>query len=152
MTKILAYGGCIIILLISACSMFNQNNKEKFVNPLFYKQLSPFALGSRETYLTPTSKKYSNSIIHTKEDKHENGWTFVPCELLKNEENYIVLKCKDIYWRGMGKPYDIYKYQLDRCFITDEHGKCTERYVKEYHYETYPTQLFGESTFSVELD
>ena len=144
---------CMAVLLITtACSLFNQNKEEKFVNPLFYKQLAPFALGSKETYLTPTSMRYSNSNIHTGEDKHEEGWTVVPCELLENETNYIVLKCKDIYWRGMGKPYNIYKYQLDRCFTTDDEGKCTSLYVKEYYYDKYPSVISGQSTYAVELD
>ncbi len=144
---------CMAVLLITtACSLFTQNKEEKFVNPLFYKQLAPFAVGSKETYLTPTSMTYSNSIIHTKDDKHENGWTVVPCKLLKNEENYIVLKCKDIYWRGKGTHYDIYKYQLDRCFTTDDEGKCTSLYVKEYYYYKPDTSIYGESTYAVELD
>ena len=96
--------------------------------------------------------KYSNSIIHTKDDKHEKGWTVVPCELLENEINYIVLKCKDIYWRGEGERYDIYKYQLDRCFLTDQDGKCTSLYVKEYYYYTEDTSLCGQSTYAVDLD
>lgn len=145
---------CVIIaLMTTSCALFNQNKEERFVNPLFYKQLAPFALGSRETYLTPTSMKYSNSIIHTQDDKHENGWTVVPCELLENETNYIVLKCKDIYWRGEGERYDIYKYQLDRCFLTDQDGKCTSLYVKEYYYYSkHPSVPPGQSTYAVELD
>ena len=142
----------VIALMTTSCVLFNQNKEEKFVNPLFYKQLAPFALGSRETYLTPTSKRYSNSIIHTKDDTHKDGWTVVPCKLLENEENYIVLKCKDIYWRGMGKPYDIYKYQLRECFTEDDNGKCTSFYVKEYYYDDYPSSTLGESTYAVELD
>ena len=144
---------CIIIALTTAsCVFINKKKDENFVNPLFYKQLAPFAVGSRETYLTPTSMKYSNSIIHTKDDKHEKGWTVVPCELLENEINYIVLKCKDIYWRGEGERYDIYKYQLDRCFLTDQDGKCTSLYVKEYYYYTEDTSLCGQSTYAVDLD
>ena len=142
----------LIALTTTSCVLFNQNKEEKFVNPLFYKQLAPFALGSKETYLTPTSMRYSNSNIHTGEDKHEEGWTVVPCELLENEINYIVLKCKDIYWRGMGKPYNIYKYQLDRCFTTDDEGKCTSLYVKEYYYFSADTSIYGQSTYAVELD
>mgnify|MGYP005805501429 CR=1 FL=1 len=141
----------LIALMTTSCVLFNQNKEEKFVNPLFYKQLAPFALGSKETYLTPTSMRYSNSIIHTKDDKHKDGWTVVPCKLLENKENYIVLKCKDIYWQGKGKPYDIYKYQLEDCFIEDKNGKCTSLYVKEYHYDEYST-FPGESTYAVELD
>ena len=142
----------LIALIIGCLSWFYQNKEEKFVNPLFYKQLAPFAVGSRETYLTPTSMKYSNSIIHTENDKHEAGWTVVPCELLENEENYIVLKCEDIYWHGKGERYDIYKYQLDRCFFTDKNGKCTSLYVKEYYYDKYPSAICGQSTYAVELD
>ena len=144
---------CIIIALTTAsCVFINKEKEEKFVKPLFYKQLAPFAVGSRETYLTPTSMKYSNSIIHTKDDKHEKGWTVVPCELLENEINYIVLKCKDIYWRGEGERYDIYKYQQNRCFLTDQDGKCTSLYVKEYYYYTEDTSLYGQSTYAVDLD
>ena len=129
----------------------NKTQEEKFVNLLFYKQLAPFAVGSRETYLTPTSMKYSNSVIHTENNKHEAGRTVVPCELLENEEDYIVLKCKDIYWRGEGEHYDIYKYQLDSCFLTDKNGKCTSLYVTEYYYKA-DTSIHGESTYAVELD
>ena len=41
----------LIALIIGCLSWFYQNKEEKFVNPLFYKQLAPFAVGSRETYL-----------------------------------------------------------------------------------------------------
>ena len=143
---------CVIALMSASCALFHQNKEEKFVNPVFYKQLEPFALGSKETYLTPTSMRYSNSNIHTGKDKHEEGWTVVPCELLENETNYIVLKCKNIYWRGEGTHYDIYKYQLDRCFTTDDEGKCTSLYVKEYYYYKPDTSIYGESTYAVELD
>ena len=85
MKKILGYGGCIIILLISACSMFNQNNEEKFVNPLFYKTLISISHFTDKAKITPSSV----NIVEM--GGFERNYK---CNLVNNQMDSITLDCQ----------------------------------------------------------
>jgi len=105
----------IIILITSACNLFTPNNEEKFVNPLFYKQLIPISSIARETYLTPNSLKFSNSTLYSVHDNHKNGWITQSCILQENKKDYIILKCK-FYNPVIPKMQtDIMKFQITEC-------------------------------------
>ena len=144
-----------VVWATAACSLFGPR-EEKFVNPLFYKQILPASRNAREMFLTPTMLMYSNSVIYTKNDTHKDGWTVLPCELLENEKDYIVMKCKDIApateWRDKIVRYNIYRYQLGRCSEKNSDGKCTARYITEIGYDEYPSDRSSEITYMVELD
>ena len=58
--------------------------KDKFVNPLFYKKLSPISRGSRPTFLTPTSLTYLD--LYNKEVVEK-------CKMLENTPMFVTLEC-----------------------------------------------------------
>ncbi len=58
--------------------------KDRFVNPLFYKKLSPISRGSRPTFLTPTSLTYLD--LYDKEVVEK-------CKMLENTPMYVTLEC-----------------------------------------------------------
>ena len=58
--------------------------KDKFVNPLFYKKLSPISRGSRPTFLTPTSLTYLD--LYDKEVVEK-------CKMLENTPMFVTLEC-----------------------------------------------------------
>ena len=58
--------------------------KDKFVNPLFYKKLSPISRGSRPTFLTPTSLTYLD--LYNKEVVEK-------CKMLENTPMFVTLDC-----------------------------------------------------------
>ena len=134
------------VLFIAGCSFQAESEKEeKFVNPLFYKQLSPLSSNSHETFLTPNSQTYSNSIVYIKGADHKDGWTTNTCRLLENENDYIILKCQ-IFGSD-----EFYRYVPEECFLKDAKGICTARYIKEYSYDEN-WQRLGVATFVVELE
>ena len=58
--------------------------KDKFVNPLFYKKLSPISRGSRPTFLTPTS--LTTIDLYGKESCGK-------CKMLENTPMFVTLEC-----------------------------------------------------------
>ena len=58
--------------------------KDKFVNPLFYKKLSPVSKNARTTFLTPTSLTYLD--LYGKEIVKK-------CKMLENTPMFVTLKC-----------------------------------------------------------
>ncbi len=58
--------------------------KEKFVNPLFYKKLSPISKNARTTFLTPTSLTYLD--LYNKEVVEK-------CKMLENTPMFVTLEC-----------------------------------------------------------
>ena len=97
---------------------------EKFVNPLFYERLVPISRGGRETFLTPTRLKYSNTLVYQDDDPHVDGWSIEECEMLENEQDHIVLKCSfynDLIDRVQT---DIHTFRLDPC--TEKRDYCYE--------------------------
>ena len=134
------------VLFVVGCSFqAGSKNEEKFVNPLFYKQLVPIYSNSHETFLTPNSQIYSNSIVYIKGANHKDGWTTNTCRLLENENDYIILKCQNF-----GSD-EFYRYVPEECFLKDAKGICTARYIKEYSYDEN-WQRLGVATFVVELE
>ena len=144
MKKVLCIG--LSLLFIAGCSLRDGSKKEeKFVNSLFYKQLVPIYSNSHETFLTPNSQTYSNSIVYIKGADHKDGWTTNTCRLLENENDYIILKCQ-IFGSD-----EFYRYVPEECFLKDAKGICTARYIKEYSYDEN-WQRLGVATFVVELE
>ena len=74
----------VIALMSTSCALFNQNKEEKFVNPLFYKKLSPISRGARPTFLTPTSQTYFDLY---------NNKVVRQCKMLENTQMFITLEC-----------------------------------------------------------
>ena len=107
---------CVVIaLMTTSCALFNQNKEERFVNPLFYKRLIPISSIARETYLTPHSLKFSNSILYSSHDNYKDGWTTQSCILQENKKDYVLLKCK-FYNPVIQKiQMDINKFQISEC-------------------------------------
>ena len=97
---------------------------EKFVNPLFYERLVPISRGGRETFLTPTRLKYSNTLVYRSDDPHADGWSIEECEMLENEQDHIVLKCSfynDLIDRVQT---DLHTFRLEPCI--EEREYCFE--------------------------
>ena len=137
------------VLFVVGCSFQAGSKKEeKFVNSLFYKQLVPIYSNSHETFLTPNSQIYSNSIVYIKGANHKDGWTTNTCRLLENEKNYIVLKCQILN----NNEEIFFKYSIiDGCFLRNKQDKCIKKYVKEYSYDKQGN-LLQEGGFEVEID
>lgn len=59
-----------MVAALSGCIRNTERTKqeERFVNPLFYKQLIPISSTARETYLTPNSLKFSNAVLYKEND------------------------------------------------------------------------------------
>ena len=147
MKKVLCIG--LSLLFIAGCSLRDGSKKEeKFVNSLFYKQLVPIYSNSHETFLTPNSQTYSNSIVYIKGADHKDGWTTNTCRLLENENDYIVLKCQILN----NDEEIFFKYSIiDGCFLRNKQSKCIKKYVKEYSYDKQGN-LLQEGGFEVEID
>lgn len=80
--------------------------KDKFVNPLFYKKLSPISRGSRPTFLTPTSVTYLDLY-----DKEVVG----KCTMLENTQMFVTLDCS-FYQEETKETYDyVVRYVLQGC-------------------------------------
>ena len=80
--------------------------KDKFVNPLFYKKLSPISRGSRPTFLTPTSLTYLDLY-----DKEVVG----KCKMLENTPMFVTLDCS-FYNEETKETYGyIVRYVLQGC-------------------------------------
>ena len=80
--------------------------KDKFVNPLFYKKLSPVSRGSRPTFLTPTSLTYLD--LYDKEVVEK-------CKMLENTPMFVTLECS--YYNDFLKRMKNYivRYVLQGC-------------------------------------
>ena len=104
-----------IVLMSGGCYLFAPNQEEKFVNLLFYKPLIPISSIARETYLTPKSLKFSNSILYKKGDTHADGWTIQKCFLQENKQDYIVLKCRFDNPVTHKTQTSINKFQISEC-------------------------------------
>ena len=80
--------------------------KDKFVNPLFYKKLSPISRDSRPTFLTPTS--VTTIDLYGKEDVGR-------CKMLENTPMFVTLDCT-FYVEETKETYShIVRYVLKGC-------------------------------------
>lgn len=80
--------------------------KDKFVNPLFYKKLSPISRGSRPTFLTPTS--VTTIDLYGKEDIGK-------CKMLENTPMFVTLDCS-FYHEETKETYGyVVRYVLQGC-------------------------------------
>ncbi len=96
-----------IVLITGACSLLEQNNEEKFVNPLFYKKLISVSYGNDYIKLTPTS-------IYIKEsDDFQRNYA---CKLIENKKDTVSLYCLlfDEY-RQKYIPGGLYTYTIKPC-------------------------------------
>lgn len=91
---------CLVCLAI-ACTKANAQKEVKFKNPIFYNKMIP-ERGGADLLLTPTWAKY---------DMLEDGIAEGPCELLANEESYIIITCTIHYPNGDTRIYKN-KYEL----------------------------------------
>lgn len=104
-----------IVLFSAGCSLFAGTPTDRFVNPLFYEQLIPLSSIARETYLTPTSLKSSNSPIYRENDDYKDGWDTAACRLLENEQEYIVMRCE--FYNPVMEMHQVekFKFTLEKC-------------------------------------
>ena len=80
--------------------------KDKFVNQLFYKKLSPISRAARPTFLTPTSLTYLD--LYNKEIVEK-------CKMLENTPMFVTLECS--YYSDFLKRMKNYvvRYVLQGC-------------------------------------
>ena len=114
------------MIFLTACSLVQSKEEVKFKNPIFYQRMPVGGGQPHDEFITPTS--------HTDIFDDENGKTKLlypaiqtyPCELLENEETYIVLKCcyqsdKCDYVRYTSIQWEEYPFSSEAsCFITAE--------------------------------
>ena len=143
-----------LVCLTFGCANEKLKQDETFKNPIFYKQLEPISKISRETFLTPTSIRYSNEPFYQKGVPPKEGWTEGKCKLLENEEDYIIMKCT----------YHNQKYMYDgatfvsKFSVTPGHGLsckdgiCQEQYVIEEDLNEKTGMVEGQSTYAVDMD
>lgn len=119
-----------LICLATACASANAQEEVKFKNPIFYNKMTPSKVGS-DLILTPTWAKY---------DMLEDGIAEGPCELLANEESYIIITCTIHYPIGDTRIYkNKYEALYDCATIEDiiqsvsDDNVCS---VKEYEINT----------------
>ena len=96
--------------------------KDKFVNPLFYKKLSPISRGSRPTFLMPTS--VTTIDLYGKEDIEK-------CKMLENTPMFVTLECS--YYSDFLKRMRNYvvRYVLQGCGEKKEYCFGGEWFVLE---------------------
>ena len=86
-------GWIVLCTLLAACSLVQPKEEVRFKNPIFYQRMPVGGGQPHDEFVTP------NSITTVYND--ENGKVKLlypakqtyPCELLENEETYIVLRC-----------------------------------------------------------
>ena len=96
--------------------------KDKFVNPLFYKKLSPVSKNARTTFLTPTSLTYLD--LYGKEIVEK-------CKMLENTSMFVTLECS--YYSDFLKRMKNYvvRYVLKGCDEKKEYCFDGEWFVLE---------------------
>ena len=96
--------------------------KDKFVNPLFYKKLSPVSKNARTTFLTPTSLTYLD--LYGKEIVEK-------CKILENTSMFVTLECS--YYSDFLKRMKNYvvRYVLKGCDEKKEYCFDGEWFVLE---------------------
>ncbi len=84
--------------------------KDKFVNPMFYQELTPLPRDVDTTFLTP------DSMI---EVDANNQKSYKSCKMLANNPMFVTLRCLsyDDYTKKMRS--DTYRYTLERCIGDD---------------------------------
>lgn len=134
-----------ILACLVVCTQINAKEEVKFKNPIFYNKMVPDE-GGPDLFLTPTWAKY---------DMFENGIAEGPCELLANEESYIIITCTIRYPNG---DVDVYKYKYEALYdcatlkdleqpIPNDDGLCS---IKEYSYDLKTNRIDGWSFFTVQ--
>ena len=143
-----------LVLLIMTTSCTNFNQEEKFVNPLFYQEMRPGA--AKEIWnvkITPTSY---TSIVPPNTITHQE-----PCQLVKNTETEVALKCFRKYsenekeWFRENRPgefddkegiYHTYVFNLYPLTIaSDPDNAFYIRKSSYYEDEKHPTSFTGYS-------
>ncbi len=106
--------------------------KDKFVNHLFYKKLSPISRGARPTFLTPTSQTYYDLY---------NNKVVRQCKMLENTPMFITLECSFYNDFLKDTQTDVYRYTLKKCDEQKEYCFDGEWFVLE--------KMNGVSTFVI---
>ena len=107
--------------------------KDKFVNPMFYKKLSPLSTASRTTFLTPTLLTYLDLYGEK---------VYQECEMLENTPMFVTLSCLEDGADGH-KFNLVTRYILQRC-----NGK--EQYCFEGEWIVLKRTKFSGGVFIVE--
>lgn len=135
----------ILVCLVMGGVKVNAQEEVKFKNPIFYNKMIP-EKGGPDLFMTPTWAKY---------DMHEDGIAEGPCELLANEESYIIITCTIHYPIG---DIDVYKYKYEALYdcatiedimqsVPNDDGICS---VKEYSYRVNTDKITGWSFYTVQ--
>ena len=91
-------GALLFLLMTVACTI--NSGEEKFVNPIFYKVMSPVSYETWYTQVTPTEMISSNNKGDTVRQQ---------CILIENTMDAVALKCIDPYPELIGHDEDIHK-------------------------------------------
>lgn len=134
-----------LIFLVTGCASDNAQEEVKFKNPVFYNKMIP-EKGGPDLILTPTWAKY---------DMHEDGFAEGPCELLANEESYIIITCT-IHALKFGYT-DVYKNKYEALYdcatiedIVQSVSNDDVCSVKKYSYRGNTDKISGWSFYTTQ--
>ena len=125
----------VLCTLLTACSLLQAKEEIKFKNPIFYQRMSVGGGQPHDELITPTS--------HTNIFDDKNTKQTYPCELLENEETYIVLRCcyqenQCNYSRYTSVQWEDYPFSTEgNCFITIEETDELPFRKKRPSYQTF---------------
>lgn len=119
--------------------------KETFVNPLFYEKLDAIATEGRDTYITPNSLVYSNSNNVDNDTKYVTGWTREDCELLENEQDYVVMKCIWDHPDFDSPAVNLYRFTIKPCGKNEDFLNCRYIVIQNNNDDGHFDSVFGEN-------
>ncbi len=89
--------------------------KETFVNPLFYKKLQSVSAYNDNLYLTPDSRASSYFSSPADDKKYDTGWDYKKCDLLENEQDYILMRCQTFTSKDKDAFPEYYRFRITPC-------------------------------------
>lgn len=122
-----------VVLLLLSCAT---PEEERFVNPVFYETMKPISRTVWETHITPTSKMEISSTGYIETAK---------CEMLKNTEDTVSLKCIEfnLLTHEMNKDEGVEKRDEYDCRInTFKLTPCKDHWYCDYYGYKYRIKLF----------
>ncbi len=89
--------------------------KETFVNSLFYKRLQPVHVQDSDMYLTPNSRASLYFTPRAGDKMYDAGWDYKKCDLLENEQDYILMRCQTPTSKDKDAFSEYYRFRITPC-------------------------------------
>ncbi len=136
-------GLIVLCTLLTACSLVQPKEEVRFKNPIFYQRMPVGGGQPHDEFVTPNSITTVYNDANGKVKLLYPAKQTYPCELLENEETYIVLRCcyqKDQcnYSRYTSVQWEDYPFSSEEnCFITIEETDELPFSKKRPSYQTF---------------